>query len=72
MITSAILLALVEFMKAFTQAATVITATQTPAQQAIFWQRWLDSTEWISKLFAKFSDQMEQLIDQETKLKPKL
>lgn len=66
MIAASVLLAIAEIFKAASAAQISIAATQTPAQQAEFWKRWLDSTEWMSKLLAKFSDQIEKLIEADT------
>lgn len=58
------LLALVELLNGTTKLALAITASQTPAQQVILWDRYLKSTQWISDLLEKFSADIEKLISQ--------
>ncbi len=59
---TAFLLALVELLNASTKLAATIVASQTPAQQAEFWDRYLAQTKWISDLLSKFSTDIEKLI----------
>lgn len=57
-----ILLLIIQLFDSSTRLTLAVIASQTPAQQAEFWQRYLDSTKWMSDLLAQFSGDMSKLI----------
>lgn len=57
-----ILLGIAGVLEAVTKMYVAIASTQTPAQQAELWNRYLSETKWMHDLLAKFSDDISKAI----------